>query len=118
MRKVDLTILLVGIAAAIAWTVVSGKDGYKGSNAIIVARNIAVMATIEGQIANQPPAAGDRVSAGEVLVRVHNPRMDQSRLVEFRSEIEFLENELDSIRAQQTALKMFHDRYATAAQRY
>ena len=55
MRKMDVVILFVGIIGAVTWMIMSSKDGYKSNNAIIVARSISIVSTIDGQIENVPP---------------------------------------------------------------
>lgn len=104
MRKIDYLILAVGLATAMIWTVVSGKDGFKGNNAMIVARSISITSTIDGQVDNNPPAVGGRVNPGDLLVRIHNSRIDRGRLVDFDSEIEFLQRDINNAEARQEDL--------------
>ena len=105
MRKIDWTVLAVGLIAAFLWTVVSARDGFKSSNAMIVARSVSVTSTIDGHVNNQPPEVGARVSPSELLVRIHDNRIDRGRLVDFDSEIEFLLNNIESARRQQEDLE-------------
>ena len=105
MRKVDWTVLAVGLIAAFMWTVVSGRDGFKSSNAMIVARSVSITSTIDGHVNNQPPEVGARVSPSELLVRIHDNRIDRGRLTDFDSEIEFLLNNIESARHQQEVLE-------------
>ncbi len=96
--------LIAGLATALIWALVSGKDGFKGNNAIIVARSISILATLDGQVVNDPPAVGDRVRVDELLVRIHNSRIDRGRLVELDSEIAYLQRSIENAEAQQEEL--------------
>lgn len=104
MRKIDWTVLAVGLVAALVWTAVSGKDGFKSSNAMIVARSISITSTIDGNVNNEPPEVGARVSPSELLVRIHDNRIDRGRLIDFDSEIEFLLNNINNAERQQSDL--------------
>lgn len=104
MRKIDWTVLAVGLVAAFIWTVVSGKDGFKSSNAMIVARSISITSTIDGNVNNEPPEVGARVSPSALLVRIHDNRIDRGRLIDFDSEIEFLLNNITVAQRQQEDL--------------
>lgn len=115
MRRVDWMVLGIGITAALVWTFVSGKDGFKGSNAIIVARSISVNSTIDGQVDNQPPAVGARVNTSDLLVSIHNSRIDRSRLVEFESDVDFLQREIANAEAQQQHLLELSEHYQSKA---
>lgn len=101
MRRVDVILMAIGLLAALTWVVFTGKDGYKSSNATIVARSLSISATIDGQVDNHPPVVGTRVDSNDLLVRVHNNRIDKSRLVEYDTEIAFLKNEIKNIEQQQ-----------------
>ncbi len=104
MRKIDWLILTAGMTAAIAWAMFSGRDGFKGSNAMIVARSISVVATISGQVENVPPEVGARVGPGDLLVRIHNGRIDRGRQADFDSEIQFLQQQIENANQQQQQL--------------
>ena len=115
-----MIILLVGILSALSWTFMSAKDGYKSSQAIILARSISIESTIDGEIDVPPPEVGSQIDVQDLLVRVHNNRIDQSRLIEFESEITFLEDEISNIETQQNQLdnllasyKLRSDTYTT-----
>ena len=105
MRRIDWAVLAVGLITAFIWTVVSGRDGFKSSNAMIVARSVSVTSTIDGHVNNQPPEVGARVSPSELLVRIHDNRIDRGRLIDFDSEIEFLLNNISSAQRQQEDLE-------------
>lgn len=104
MRRIDWFILAAGLTAAIGWALISGREGFKGSNAVIVARSISITSTIDGQVENNPPDVGTRVNPDDLLVRIHNGRIDRGRQVEFVSEIEFLQHEIDGANLQQQQL--------------
>lgn len=104
MRTIDWTVLAIGLVAAILWTAVSGKDGFKSNNAMIVARSISITSTIDGHVDNEPPEVGARVSPSELMVRIHNSRIDRGRLIDFDSEIEFLQQDIQNALRQQKDL--------------
>lgn len=102
MRKIDWAVLVIGLAAILVWVAVSGKDGFKSSNAMIVARSISITSTIDGNVINDPPLVGARVNPSELLVRIHNNRIDRGRLIDFDSEIGFLQQDIaNALRQQQ-----------------
>lgn len=104
MRKIDWAVLAIGVIAIFIWTVVSGKDGFKSSNAMIVARSISITSTIDGNVNNEPPEVGARVDPSELLVRIHDNRIDRGRLIDFDSEIEFLVDNIANAELQQEEL--------------
>ncbi len=118
MRRIDLIILLVGLLCALSWTFISAKDGFKSSQAIILARSISIESTIDGEIDAPLPEVGSRIDVQDLLVRVHNNRIDQSRLIEFDSEIAFLENEISNIQAQQNKLESLLASYKQRSDTY
>jgi len=115
MRKVDWIVLAVGVSTALFWIAISGKDGFKGSNAMIVARSISITSTIDGHVDNDPPAVGARVNREELLVRIHNSRIDRGRLVDSDSEIEFLQRDISNADAQQKDLDELLQHYLKKA---
>src|SRR3972149_5730463 len=80
MIKRDLFfLLLVGLVGGL-WLLFAGRDGYTGSNAMIVARSISVVAAIEGEVDGLPVKVGSNVAEGDLMVRIQNGRIDRSRL--------------------------------------
>ena len=71
---------------------------------MIVARSISITSTIDGHVDNEPPEVGARVDPSELLVRIHNSRIDRGRLVDFDSEIEFLLRDIKNAERQQRDL--------------
>lgn len=118
MRKFDLIVLVIGAIGAIAWMIISNKDGFKANSATIIARSISIASTIDGQVENNPPQAGKRVSSNDLLVRILNGRFDRSRLVEFESHIAFLETEIASASTQQTELNSQLEKFERRAKSY
>ncbi len=118
MRKFDILVLIIGIIGAISWVIVSGKDGYKVGNATIVARSISVTSTIDGQVENNPPAVGQKVSTNDLLVRIHNDRFDRSKLVEFESQTVFLNSEIENVTIQQVELRTLLQKFHSRARSY
>lgn len=115
MRKIDWTVLAVGALAALLWTAVSGRDGFKSSSAMIVARSISITSTIDGHVDNAPPEVGTRVSPTDLLVRIHNSRIDRGRLIDFDSEIEFLRQDIISAQRLQQDLDDLLQHYQAKA---
>lgn len=118
MRKIDIILLTIGAVVTLLWAVFSSKDGYKSSNATIVARSIALFATMNGQVINDPPAVGARISSNELLARISNSRFDRSRLTDFESQVVFLESEIANLRVQQKALDGLQAKFAQQAAVY
>ena len=96
MRWFDSLILVVGIIAVLVWSTYSSKDGFKGSDAMIVARSTSFSATLGGHVDNEPPAVGTKLNANDLLVRIHNGRVDRTRLVEFETQRDYLQKEIES----------------------
>lgn len=118
MRKIDLIVLVIGAIGALAWMIISSKDGFKANSATIIARSISIASTIDGQVENDPPPAGKRVRSNDLLVRILNGRFDRSRLVEFESQIAFLETEIAGASAQQTELRSLLEKFERRAESY
>ena len=119
MKRIDWIVLSIGVVTAFAWTIVSGKDGFKSSNAMIVARSISITSTIDGHVDNEPPEVGTRVSPSDLLVRIHDNRIDRSRLIDFDSEIGFLQHDIENALRRQEGLdellKFFQEKSAAHA---
>lgn len=118
MRKIDFLVLMVGLVGALAWVIISGRDGFKANSAVIVARSISVVSTIDGQIDNDPPVAGERVRTDRLLVRIRNGRIDRSKLTEYESTIAFLSAEIENIKTQQVYLKSQLERFQSRAKTF
>ena len=104
MRQFDLAMMGLGIFAAVSWTVYSDHGGIKLSNATIVAHSFMITSTIEGQIENAPPNAGTQVESDDLLVRVHNGRINRSYLTDLDSQTDFLQREISNAKSQEAAL--------------
>lgn len=104
MRTIDWTILGIGLVAAIIWTAISLSDGFKSGNAVIIARSISITSTIDGYVDNTPPEVGGRISPSELLIRIHDNRIDRGRLTDFDSEIAFLLEDIKNAERQQASL--------------
>lgn len=118
MRKIDFFVLMIGLLGAVGWVVISSRDGFKANSATIIARTISVVSTIDGQIDNDPPKAGERVDADRLLVRVRNGRIDRSKLTEYDSEIAFLTAEISNIEARLNYLTSQLERFQKRAQTF
>lgn len=118
MRKLDVILLTVGAIVTFVWVLFSAKDGFKANNATIVARSIAVVATMDGQVENKPPAVGARVSSMDLLARIHDSRFDRGRLTELESQVAFLQAEIKNLRDQQQALKSRQQAFNARAASY
>lgn len=118
MARYEYLFLLFAIIAAAAWIVFSGREGYIGNNAMIVARSISVAATIDGRLDSKPPAVGSKVNAGDLLARLRNGRIDRSRLAELETQRDFLHSEIESAREERSGLKAMLKRYETRTSVY
>jgi len=114
MRRIDLMVLCCAAFFVVAWVIFSGLNGFKASGATIVTRSVFVSSTIDGQVTNNPPRAGDKVQAGSVLVSILDSRIDKSKLTEYESQVPFLTAEINNIANRQTQLR---DELARAKQR-
>lgn len=118
MRKIDAIILILGIMGVSSWIIFSGKDGFKGNNAMIVARSISVAATMEGRVDYAPPVVGSKFNANELLVLINNSRADRTRLVELESHVGYLESEISSVTSQQRELTELLAKFEKRASSY
>jgi multidrug resistance efflux pump len=118
MRKIDFYVLLIGIFVAASWVIFSGMNGFKASGASMIARSINVISTIEGQVVNNPPRAGESVSADTLLVRIRDDRIDKSKLTEHESQIALLRAEIESVNGQQEFLKAELQRFRQRADEF
>lgn len=118
MRKIEIIVLVVGIIATLTWTFLSTREGFKGSNATIVSRSINIHATMDGQVENDPPAVGASVSIDDLLARVLNGRFDRGRLIEFESQIAYLESEIADLEKQQRTLDTLMSEFSQRAASY
>ena len=104
MTKQDLFfLLLVGLFAGL-WLWVAGREGYTGSNAMIVARSVSVVAAIEGAVDGLPVKVGSKVAEGDLMVRIQNGRIDRSRLADLESQLEFYRSEIANAGAEREQL--------------
>ncbi len=85
MKFFESVILFTCVIGAVSWTIVSSKDGFKESNAMIVARSISIVATIDGNVQNEPIAVGTTLQSNDMLVKLRNTWVDQSRLTELKA---------------------------------
>ena len=109
MKIFETVFLFTGVIGAIGWTIVSSKDGFKESNAMIVARSISIAATIDGDVQNEPIAVGTTLHINDLLVKLRNARVDQSRLTELKSRLQYLSTEVTNTMREQTGLRKMLD---------
>jgi len=118
MRQFDVAMLGLGVFAAISWSVFSDHNGIKLSNSSIVAHSLMISSTIDGQIVNTPPDAGTPINTDDLLVRVHNGRIDRSLLINLDSQIDFLQREITNAGIQETELELSITSYKEQASTY
>ena len=115
MTKEHLGALLLVVLAAGLWLRAAGRGGYIGSNAMIVARSVSVVAAIEGDVDGLPVKVGSKVAEGDLMVRIQNGRIDRSRLAELESQLAFYRSEIANAgveREQLTGLLEHFDKQA------
>ena len=96
MRILESIVLIAAITGGISWTIISNKDGYKQNNAMIVARAIDVSATIDGDVENEQLAVGTSLQTDDLMVKIRNTRVDQSRVTELKTKVSYLKREIKS----------------------
>jgi multidrug resistance efflux pump len=118
MRKFDI-IGLISVLSLICVGIVNyTKSGYRSNNSIILARNMTLTSTIDGQVNNKLPKVGDVVTKDDLLVNLLNGRIDKSRLVDYKSQIVYLESEINSTKILQLELNKLYNHYAKKAEDY
>ena len=105
MKVFESVLLTIGVVGAIGWTIVSGKDGFRESNAMIVARSISVNSTIDGEIENDQLAVGTSLKPNDLLVKVRSTRVDRSRATELKTRITYLRSEITNTELEQDGLR-------------
>jgi len=116
MRTIDWTIVAIGLVVAIIWAAVSANDGFKSRNAVIIARSISITSTIDGHVDNTPPQVGARINPSELLIRIHDNRIDRGRLIDFDSEIKFLQQDIKNASRQQEDLEQLLSHFQDKAE--
>jgi multidrug resistance efflux pump len=118
MIKKDLVLLAVFGLFLVGWLLFAGRDGYTGNNAIIVARSISVVSTMEGEVEALSVKVGSTVAEGDLLARIQNGRIDRSRLTELESQLEYLHSEIKTARAEQDTLTKLLESFEKQAANY
>ena len=118
MARREIFILLLVVLAAATWLIFLGRDGYTGNNAMIVTRSISVASTIDGQVENEPPAVGSKVTAGDLLARIRNGRIDRGRLAQLQSQQKFFGSEIANARSEKSGLEALLDQFERKASFY
>ena len=94
MKRSDFLILLLAVLVASGWVIFSGRNGFSVSNAMIVARSISVISTIDGRVERAGPPVGSEVTSNQLLALIRNGRIDRARSAELESRINFLQTEI------------------------
>ena len=110
-------LLLVGLAAGLWWRV-AGRGGYTGSNGMIVARSVSVVAAIEAEVDGLPVKVGSKVAEGDLVVRIQNGRIDRSRLAELESQLEFYRSEIANAGVERQQLTRLLEHFEKQAATY
>ena len=118
MIKRDLIVLLVVGLIAGLWLLFAGRHGYTGSNAMIVARSVAVVAAIEGEVDGLPVKVGSNVAEGDLMVRIQNGRIDRSRLTDLESQLEFYRSEIANAEVERKQLTGLLEHFEKQAAMY
>ena len=94
MKASDFLILFLAVLVASGWVIFSGRNGFSVSNAMIVARSISVISTIDGRVERAGPQVGSEVKNNQLLALIRNGRIDLGRSAELESRLKFLQTEI------------------------
>ncbi len=110
MKILESAILIIAILGGVSWTILSTRDGYTQTNAMIVARSIDISSTIDGEVKNTQLAVGSHLQANDVLVTIRNTRVDYSRVIELTTKINYLKSEITNAKKTKEGLqKLLND---------
>ncbi len=98
-------IFSVGIVGAGLWGLSPSLTVTPSIDSVVNAEVVVVRSVTEGRIEGGPPAVGYQVSEGAPLVRVVNPRQDQSFLGELETEQASLTQRIDALDRQKAVLE-------------
>lgn len=105
MRLVETGILGTIIIGGIFLLVLSSTEGYKQNNAMIVARSIDIYSSISGDVVDKPASIGASFSLNDLLIKIRNNRVDQGRLTELKTKVEYLKQEITNAQNKQQKLQ-------------
>lgn len=116
-RLVRLVVGL-GIVLLAAWAYLPDLLFPISSNAVINGHVVTLRAPIGGEVLALPAAAGRPVAKDEVLIRLGNPRIDDSRLMALRAEQATLREKIAAIQHELAQLKGIERRLAGDSDQY
>ncbi|MDA1326818.1 MAG: HlyD family efflux transporter periplasmic adaptor subunit [Proteobacteria bacterium] len=111
MRIRDIVILTLAILIGSGWVIFSGKDGFKATNGMIVARSISIVSTIEGRVEITSSEVGAKVAKNALLASIRNHRIDLTRSAELQSRLTLLQSEILNARQVHDGLTELHKKF-------
>jgi multidrug resistance efflux pump len=118
--RIGLGWILLSVAGwlLISWVLSPSIWNITSSQALVEARIMTLYSPIEGTIATPPPAVGKAVTSGAYLVEITNPRVDNSRREELKTEAASLDERVAALKKQHEVLQTLKDKLADSARRY
>jgi multidrug resistance efflux pump len=101
-----------------SWLISPSIWSITSSQALVNARIMTLYSPIEGTIAAPPPAVGKAVSSGSYLVEITNPRVDNSKHAELKTEAAAISERVAALKKQHEVLQTLKDKLADSARRY
>ena len=92
--------------------------GFRSNNSVILARSMTITSTIDGKVGNDLPEIGQKVNKNDLLVSLTNGRFDKSRLVDYQTQINFVNAEIQAYRSQQQEIEGLFQYYKKRANGY
>jgi hypothetical protein len=113
-----LGLLCVSGWLLLSWVISPSIWNITSSQALVNARIMTLYSPIEGVVATPPPAVGKAVAADGYLVEIANPRVDNSRREELKTEAASLVERVAALKKQHEVLQTLKDKLADGARRY
>jgi multidrug resistance efflux pump len=102
----------------LSWLISPSIWNITSSQAVVNAHIMTLYSPIEGTIATPPPAVGKAVGADSYLVEITDPRVDNSRREELKTEAASLEQRVAALKKQYEVLETLKNKLADSARRY
>jgi multidrug resistance efflux pump len=111
-------LLLVSGWILLSWVISPSIWNITSSQAVVNAHIMTLYSPIEGTVTTPPPTVGKAVAADSYLVEITNPRVDNSRREELKTEAASLEQRVAALKKQNAVLETLKSKLADSARRY